>query len=364
MFITTSTHNQQISKLEQERETLSSENAQLREEIARLHAQLAQHQSREQEAEWIDSLIRYQDSHLGKGLGDIQRNLASSVEEVKHILSQTQGVSGDFGEVKEELIRISGFLAALNQTAQESGTVVSQLSEHATRINSVLTLIRSIAEQTNLLALNAAIEAARAGESGRGFAVVADEVRALADKTRSAISDTYQVVQNMLDNVGSVEQTTLRLADGVQEATAHVDSFEQRLGSLQGQIGGAFGELHTASDSVFMSLAKLDHVIWKVNTYHSISEQEPTFQFVDHHSCRLGYWYEQGDGQAFFSKARSYRDLETPHAGVHEATRQILALIAEAPLDYPAIQRSLESMEHSSDQVFATLDRIRADVAS
>nr|WP_276570171.1 methyl-accepting chemotaxis protein [Thiocystis violacea] len=308
--------------------------------------------------------MTFQDEQLKTGLVDIQGNLAVSIGEAKQTLSTIDNLAGDFNAVATEIVQITHFLDSLANTAQESNQVVSQLSAHAAKINAVLTLIRSIAEQTNLLALNAAIEAARAGEAGRGFAVVASEIRSLADKTQSAILETRDVIHNMLTNITSVQETSLTLMGGVQEINGNVVGFEKNLNTLQTHVNSSFHEVRTMSDSVFMSLAKLDHVIWKVNTYLSISKHEPAFQFVDHHNCRLGKWYEEGDGKLFFAHTRSYRDLDAPHAKVHDCTHQVFDLIGQSPLDYRALLDTLDVMERNSRQVFESLDRIRSDLGS
>lgn len=73
--------------------------------------------------------------------------------------------------------------------AENTTTIMTELSTAAQRIGDVISLINDIASQTNLLALNATIEAARAGEAGKGFAVVAGEVKNLASQTAKATSD-------------------------------------------------------------------------------------------------------------------------------------------------------------------------------
>ena len=110
-----------------------------------------------------------------------------------------------------------------------------------------------------------------------------------------------------------------------------------------------------------MGLAKLDHLLWKVNTYLSINEGKPVFDFVDHHHCRLGKWYYEGEGNEFFSSSVHYKELERPHAIVHETTREIFELL-KGERDYGAMMRSLRVMEEHSMEVFRKLDEIKQSV--
>jgi hypothetical protein len=107
-----------------------------------------------------------------------------------------------------------------------------------------------------------------------------------------------------------------------------------------------------------MSLAKIDHVLWKVNTYLSVVTEKEQVKFVDHHNCRLGKWYFEGDGNQYFSNSPSYRSIDRPHEIVHSNTKKIYDMMKENPEDYDGLRKLLAEMERSSDMIFAGLDKI------
>jgi methyl-accepting chemotaxis protein len=353
---------QRIEELEQEVGALRQQLDRSNQELEQRQSALRQLEAGQGQEAQLGELMRFQNEHLKLGLVDIQSNLAASFGAAKHSMGGFETLTHDLDGLSVNIQGIMGDLSGLSSIASEAGASVEGLSSRAGEISSILSLIKGIAEQTNLLALNAAIEAARAGEQGRGFAVVADEVRGLANKTQSAITGIHDVIQGMQDNVQSVAAASIQVNERVSRVAAEVSSFQDNLSHMGGDIRGYFGDVTVMTDSVFMSLAKLDHVLWKVNTYLSVNMNAPAFEFVDHHNCRLGKWYYAGEGKQLFSGSSHYAALEQPHALVHQGTQGVFDLLGGETHDYPALMEHFRDMEQSSQAVFQGLDRIGEDI--
>ena len=352
---------QQLELLEQELEQTKSDNTLLKKQLDELTEQLNSGQSQESELDKLEQLVKFENVHLKSSLLDVQGNLASSVTSAKETLSSIRKLESEFAVRSDSLKQICSNVKNLSAISDQSGVAVEKMSTRAEEISSILSMIQGIAEQTNLLALNAAIEAARAGDSGRGFAVVADEVRGLADKTQTSITSINDVISSLKDNVTSVSAMSTQLIENIQGVVDKMSGFEQHMHEIDNQVSVHFNGINSMTDQVFMSLAKVDHLLWKINTYLSINNREPAFEFVDHHNCRLGKWYYEGEGKEFFSNCEHYKELEQPHSVVHNGTRNIFDLIKHETIDYEKLMEAVQLMEDSSQKVFDSLSNIAQD---
>jgi methyl-accepting chemotaxis protein len=303
-------------------------------------------------------LALYENEQTVKGLLTIQANLIEAVGDSKNIVSGIENAIETSKLSYNEIESIASASNSLDQVSSESMESVNSLSERAGEINNIIILIKDIAEQTNLLALNAAIEAARAGEHGRGFAVVADEVRKLADRTQKAIGEISIVIK-------SIQQETHDMIEKSESMNTHINAMIGYVGTLQEHIDKSVEESDGMNhavvhmrDHMFVTLAKTDHIIWKVNTYLSAFKNEPAFSFVDHHNCRLGKWYESGEGKERFSSTPSYSKILEPHKKVHDSTHKIFDQFNAEHSNCANIFKYVHDMENGSNEIFTLLDKI------
>jgi methyl-accepting chemotaxis protein len=347
----------ELEQVKNENTILQEKNRRLEE---RIHEQelLSLEQLDQHKCENASMMMTYQNEQLKKNLVDVQGNMASSVSSSKENISKSTSLLENIVELGQKASGISNTLEGLNSLALESMETVKALSDRAQDVASILGLIKDISDQTNLLALNAAIEAARAGEHGRGFAVVADEVRKLADRTDKAISEINISLQSMKQDVTTIGEKFEQVQESIQESNESIGTFNANMDNNAQMMRETFRSTEHTAERVFMSLAKLDHIIWKVNTYLSAITRKEQFTFVDHHNCRLGKWYYEGEGSEYFKKTSSYSALESPHSIVHNSTHKIFDLMKTESIGSERFVKVFEEMEHASDGVFVTLDRM------
>ena len=183
--------------------------------------------------------------------------MANSIDEVASTSATLSQSAAQVSETTHQVLEILAQGTNASNTSQETiakfahevNSMVGDLAllqEEASKIGSVLDVIRGIADQTNLLALNAAIEAARAGEQGRGFAVVADEVRALAHRTQ----ESTVVIQSMVEGLQAKSNKAVTAMAKGQELTQSSLSQSQEVVSALSQIGQVFTEVNTLTSQI------------------------------------------------------------------------------------------------------------------
>ncbi|MEQ8584461.1 MAG: methyl-accepting chemotaxis protein [Thalassobaculaceae bacterium] len=263
------------------------------------------------------------------------------------------------------------------QVVQSAVQKVDALAEASVAIGDIVSTIETIAKQTNLLALNATIEAARAGEAGKGFAVVASEVKTLANQTASATVDIRERISSIRSDMEEIVGVMRSGAERVEEGRGTIHTVGQEMESLAGRISSVtrsmgevsqvlgeqqsatveisegvtviadmsaknvymidatIGLLETTGPTIAKAIdgfvkdgtpngtihaAKSDHMIWMRRLAQMLVGREvlKPDELADHHSCRLGKWYD-GQKDPKLVGHPAWSALLEPHQRVHRA---------------------------------------------
>lgn len=194
------------------------------------------------------------------GLASRTEQQAASLEQTAASMTQlTETVkqnTGNAHQAKALAANASDIADTGHSAVQEMLGTIGRVSESATKISDITSLIEGIAFQTNILALNAAVEAARAGEQGRGFAVVANEVRSLAQRSSSAAKEIKGIIET---SVGMIQDSSRQAG----EVGASVDQIKQAVRqvlSIVAEISVASEQQTEGIEQVHSAISEIDRV--------------------------------------------------------------------------------------------------------
>ena len=291
---------------------------------------------------------------------------------------------------------------------------VNVLNEFSKQIGKIALDIKKIADQTNLLALNATIEAARAGEAGKGFAVVAGEVKNLSKQTRDSTEEIDGIITHLQDEMKNILVSMNETSEAVVSGEDSITKVGDRMGGIRekidevtqntSQISETLSQQNQASQEVaegisqiavgsansvagcesivdamnrvevlvteqigklaelnvpnkIVKLAQSDHVIWKKKLANMIIGREglnPS-ELADHHSCRLGKWYDAVT-EPEYRENPVFNQLASPHKLVHDHGIQAVRYFNEG--NTKAALREIKQVETASKDVLRILGEL------
>lgn len=393
--------------LHDEARTCLSENVDIAVGIAEQIIQIAYLQHDTVDIEERSSIIASAAEEMVASVNEISRASSSAADEMEEAHEAARFGIEASGRAKEAMHSIS-------EAVNEAASRVTALSEASQRIGEIVGQIEAIASQTNLLALNATIEAARAGEAGKGFAVVAGEVKNLANQTGRATEDIRERIEvlraDMEQIVSSMQQGSRIVEEGeavisesgtmIERISSSVTSANERMQEISrilaeqtgasAEIAGKVSEVATIStssrervDSLLnhaetiqnsashglsrmiqcdiedkvLHIAKFDHVAWRRRLVAMLFGRESLkdSELFDHHSCRLGKWYDAVTDESIKSNPVFGR-LKEPHRLVHEHGRKAAERYKAG--DFAHAMEEIEHVKTHSKDVLRYLDEL------
>lgn len=340
---------QQLELARQQQQDLQNQLSQLQQQSQQQH-QLLQFRSKA-----AGSMQRFGDSvaQLDHAMLTLSGDLQLQLQQSKALrqLSQTN---------RQQLEQSAALLNTQHQLQQQAAESLHQLSEEASAVGDVLSLIRQIANQTNLLALNAAIEAARAGNDGRGFAVVASEIRQLSASTSTATERTTTALEHIRSKIDQTASLMDQLTAQHQLLEQSFWQNRQHVASLNQHIARSACQSANASLVFEVELANLQELALKLQVYQQLFSDVHTGSqssaVLDEQQCRLGQWFSRHQFASQPQTAAIYRQIEPPHQAVHQQAEQALQQYQQG--HYHRAADSLQQMEQANQQVTALLQQL------
>ena len=355
-----------------------------------------------------------------QSIASAAEQLQASVSQIRHhsqdMRNETSASMDVVSDVTESLkVSVAAF-DKIRQSVAENTAEVANMGSFATEIREIADTIKGIAFQTNLLALNASVEAARAGSVGAGFGVVAQEMRSLATKSADATKQITTLVDDYEEKMKSVTDALQSSVSSVDEGKVSIENVDGKMSEMREKISrvseninditGAIDEQSEASESVsngitniaqntsasvdstdyivdsmdklqnfvndhileisalnipnkVIKLAQSDHVIWKKRLVNMICGKEGLNdrELADHHSCRLGKWYNQVN-EASMLNNHSFQALLPPHERVHTHGKQ--AVVYYNSGNVALALSEIEKVESASVEVLRLLKALES----
>ncbi|MDN0087174.1 methyl-accepting chemotaxis protein [Yersinia nurmii] len=289
----------------------------------------------------------------------VRDSLLNSSNDLKREQDAIDELNQRNDEAKQALEKLVNFIVHIETNANQSTDSLTEFRKSIDQIKGCVSEINKLSNQTNLIAINSAIEAAHVGNKGRGFSVIAKEIKSLSGEVKESTDDIFHLTK-------SIEDNTIKVCSIVSEQKPLIEHIKKDISNIVDSINIVIARSSHMQSIIafitnlqFLNIVKIDHVIWKLQIYKLLLDNNNSVQVNSHTECRLGKWYAAGDGRNL-AHYPAYQQLEKPHAAVHHSGRIALSAFFDDNID--AMTSALEHMETASNEVVELIDRLASDM--
>ena len=106
-----------------------------------------------------------------------------------------------------------------------------------------------------------------------------------------------------------------------------------------------------------MTLAKIDHIVYKTQGYLAAFKEDERFNPTDAGSCRFGEWYAD-KGKQELGACKGYMSVLKPHKDVHDNVIKVASIIKSNDVVQKATELKdlFDNIEKNSNKLFDLLD--------